>query len=59
MDDVYPNDTEPNFVPKQGDGKFKEVGLARGVAFTTARATVSAMGATRTTIDNDGLWIFL
>lgn len=49
------NDTEPNFLfVNRGDGTFQERGLAMGVAYDDAGATVSAMGADARDYDNDG-----
>jgi len=49
------NDTEPNFLyVNRGDGAFAERGLAMGVAYDDAGATVSAMGADARDYDNDG-----
>jgi len=55
MDVFIANDTEPNFLfLNQGNGTFKEVGLAFGVAYNETGATVSAMGADAKDYDNDG-----
>ena len=49
------NDTEPNFLYlNQQNGRFREQGLATGVAHNDDGATVSAMGADLRDFDNDG-----
>jgi hypothetical protein len=55
MDVFIANDTEPNSLfLNQGNSTFKEVGLAFGVAYNEAGATVSAMGTDARDYDNDG-----
>ena len=55
IDVFVANDTEPNFLfLNQGDGTFREAGLAYGVAYDDEAATVSAMGADAKDYDNDG-----
>lgn len=49
------NDTEPNFLFRnQGDGRFEEVALLRGVAYNNTGARVSGMGCDARDFDNDG-----
>jgi hypothetical protein len=56
LTDVFvANDTEPNFLyVNQGNGTFKELGLALGVAYNDSGAVVSAMGCDVKDYDNDG-----
>jgi enediyne biosynthesis protein E4 len=49
------NDTMPNFLfLNKGNGKFEEVGLASGVAYSDAGAARSGMGVDAADFDNDG-----
>ncbi|MFL6257603.1 MAG: CRTAC1 family protein [Pyrinomonadaceae bacterium] len=49
------NDTMPNFLfVNQGAGKFKEVGLASGVAYSEAGSARSGMGVDAADYDGDG-----
>src|ERR1041384_1230788 len=49
------NDTMPNFLfHNLGDGRFREEGLAAGIAYNEDGNTVSAMGADFRDYDNDG-----
>jgi hypothetical protein len=49
------NDTMPNFLfVNQGNGKFKEVGLTAGVAYSDAGGARSGMGVDSTDYDGDG-----
>ena len=49
------NDTMPNFLfINKGNGKFEEVGLAAGVAYSEAGAPRSGMGVDATDYDGDG-----
>jgi hypothetical protein len=49
------NDTMPNFLfINKGGGKFEEVGLAAGVAYSEAGAPRSGMGVDATDYDGDG-----
>ncbi len=61
LDVFVTNDTLPNFLfHNEGGGRFREVGLAAGVAFNDDGRAVSAMGVDARDIDNDGredLWI--
>jgi len=55
MDVFVANDTERNFLfINQGNGTFKEEGLARGVAYNENGASVSGMGSDAKDFDNDG-----
>jgi enediyne biosynthesis protein E4 len=57
MDVFIANDTKPNFLfLNQGDGTFKEVGLAYGVAYNDDGREVSSMGADAKDFNNDG-WV--
>lgn len=57
LDVFVANDTERNFLfINQGNGTFKEEGLAREVAYNDDASTVSAMGSDARDYDNDG-WI--
>jgi len=57
LDVFIANDTERNFLfINQGDGTFKEDGLARGVAYNDDASTVSGMGSDARDYDSDG-WI--
>jgi enediyne biosynthesis protein E4 len=61
LDVFVANDTVPNFLFRNdGDGRFREVALQAGVAFTEDGKAVSAMGADARDINNDGredLWV--
>lgn len=49
------NDTMPNFLfVNQGNGKFEDVGLASGVAYSEAGKPRSGMGVDAADFDNDG-----
>jgi hypothetical protein len=49
------NDTMPNFLfINKGNGKFEEIGLASGVAYSEAGAPRSGMGVDATDFDGDG-----
>ena len=49
------NDTMPNFLfVNKGNGKFEEVGLASGVAYSDAGSARSGMGVDAADFDNDG-----
>jgi enediyne biosynthesis protein E4 len=49
------NDTEPNFLfINKGNGKFEEVGLAAGVAYSDAGKPRSGMGVDAADYDGDG-----
>ena len=55
MDLFVANDTMPNFLfLNKGGGKFEEVGLAAGVAFSDAGKPRSGMGVDATDYDGDG-----
>ena len=55
MDLFVANDTMPNFLfINKGDGKFEEVGLAAGVAFSESGKARSGMGVDATDYDGDG-----
>jgi hypothetical protein len=55
MDLFVANDTMPNFLfVNKGNGKFEEVGLASGVAYSEAGAPRSGMGVDAGDYDNDG-----
>jgi hypothetical protein len=55
MDVFVTNDTERNFLfINQGDGTFKEQGLAYGVAYNQQGHSVSGMGTDAKDFDNDG-----
>lgn len=55
LDIFVANDTEPNFLfHNEGNGKFREVGLAAGVAYNEEGKTLSSMGADFRDYDNDG-----
>lgn len=55
MDLFVANDTVPNFLfINQGGGKFEEVGLAAGVAFSDAGKARSGMGVDASDYDGDG-----
>ena len=55
MDLFVANDTVPNFLfVNRGDGKFEEVGLAAGVAFSAAGKARSGMGVDASDYDGDG-----
>ena len=55
MDLFVANDTMPNFLfINKGGGKFEEVGLAAGVAFSDAGKPRSGMGVDATDYDGDG-----
>lgn len=59
MDIFIANDTEPNFLfINQGNGTFKESGLAYGVAYNDDGDSVSGMGSDAKDFDNDG-WVDL
>ena len=59
MDVFIANDTQPNFLfLNQGNGTFKEVGLAYGVAYNDDGHDVSSMGADAKDFNNDG-WVDL
>jgi hypothetical protein len=61
LDVFVANDTVPNFLFRnEGNGRFREVALQAGVAFTDDGKAVSAMGADARDINNDGredLWV--
>jgi enediyne biosynthesis protein E4 len=49
------NDTMPNFLfLNKGNGKFEEIGLASGVAYSEAGGARSGMGVDAVDFDNDG-----
>jgi Tfp pilus assembly protein PilF len=55
LDVIVTNDTMPNFLfHNQGDGTFREVGLAAGIAYNEDGNAVSAMGLDFRDYDNDG-----
>jgi len=55
MDLFVANDTMPNFLfLNKGGGKFEEVGLAAGVAYSDAGKPRSGMGVDATDYDGDG-----
>jgi hypothetical protein len=55
MDLFVANDTEPNFLfINKGGGKFEEVGLAAGVAYSDAGKPRSGMGVDAGDYDGDG-----
>jgi len=55
MDLFVANDTFPNFLfINKGGGKFEEVGLAAGVAYSEAGVTRSGMGVDTADYDGDG-----
>jgi hypothetical protein len=55
MDLFVANDTVPNFLfVNKGKGKFEEVGLMAGVAYSDAGAPRSGMGVDAADFDNDG-----
>jgi hypothetical protein len=55
MDLFVANDTLPNFLfVNKGKGKFEEVGLLSGVAYSDSGAPRSGMGVDATDYDNDG-----
>jgi hypothetical protein len=56
LPDVFvANDTVPNFLFRnEGNGKFRESGLAAGVAFNDDGRALSSMGVDFRDIDNDG-----
>jgi hypothetical protein len=55
MDLFVANDTMPNFLfINKGNGKFEEVGLAAGVAFSDAGGPRSGMGVDAVDYDGDG-----
>ncbi len=55
MDVFVTNDNEPNFLfHNLGQGKFREVGLAAGVALLDSGKPVASMGADFRDYDNDG-----
>ncbi len=57
MDIFVSNDTVRNFLfVNQGDGTFKEVGVAYGAAYNEQGATVSGMGSDARDYNNDG-WV--
>ncbi|HEX8889230.1 MAG TPA: CRTAC1 family protein [Pyrinomonadaceae bacterium] len=59
MDLFVANDTMPNFLfINKGNGKFEEVGLAAGVAYSDAGAPRSGMGVDSGDYDGDG-WLDL
>jgi hypothetical protein len=61
LDVFVANDTVPNFLfHNEGGGRFRETGLAAGVAFNEDGRALSSMGADARDIDNDGredLWV--
>jgi hypothetical protein len=55
MDLFVANDTAPNFLfLNKGNGKFEEIGLAAGVAYSDGGAPRSGMGVDATDFDGDG-----
>jgi len=55
LDVFVTNDTVPNFLFRNdGEGKFSEVALQAGVAFSADGRAVSSMGADARDVDNDG-----
>lgn len=55
MDLFVANDTVPNFLfVNKGKGKFEEVGLMAGVAYSDSGAPRSGMGVDAADFDNDG-----
>ena len=55
LDVMVTNDTMPNFLfHNLGDGTFREVGLAAGIAYNEDGNAVSAMGLDFRDYDNDG-----
>jgi len=55
LDLFVANDTMPNFLfVNKGNGKFEEVGLAAGVAYSEAGGARSGMGVDAADFDNDG-----
>jgi len=55
IDIAVSNDTEPNFLfHNEGGGKFREVGLAAGIAFNDDGRALSSMGIDFRDVDNDG-----
>lgn len=56
IDIFVANDSDPNYLYlNQGNGTFKEAGLASGVAYSGDGQTQSNMGAAAGDFDNDGL----
>jgi enediyne biosynthesis protein E4 len=55
MDLFVANDTEPNFLfVNRGNGKFEEIALAAGVAYSDEGRARSGMGVDSADYDNDG-----
>jgi hypothetical protein len=55
MDLFVTNDTEPNYLfMNRGNGKFEEVGLQAGVAYSDSGRARSGMGVDSADYDNDG-----
>ncbi|SPE26984.1 ASPIC/UnbV domain protein [Candidatus Sulfopaludibacter sp. SbA3] len=55
IDILVTNDTLPNFLfHNEGNGRFREVGLAAGVAVNDDGRTLSSMGVDFRDVDNDG-----
>lgn len=61
LDVFVANDTIPNFLFRnEGNGRFREVALQAGVAFTEDGRALSSMGADARDVNNDGredLWV--
>jgi hypothetical protein len=56
MDVLVTNDTTPNFLFRnEGGGRFREVALRAGVAFSEDGTALSSMGTDFRDLDNDGL----
>ena len=54
-DVLVTNDTEPNFLfHNEGNGRFREVGMAAGIGMNDDGKALSSMGADFRDIDNDG-----
>ena len=55
LDVLVTNDTEPNFLfHNEGNGRFREVGMAAGIGMNDDGKALSSMGADFRDIDNDG-----
>jgi hypothetical protein len=55
LDVFVANDTTPNFLFRNlGDGRFREVALEAGVAYSEDGRALSSMGAAMGDVDNDG-----
>ena len=55
LDVLVTNDTEPNFLFRnEGNGRFREVGMAAGIGMNDDGKALSSMGADFRDVDNDG-----